>query len=36
MFFVVITEKLFKSKAASKPAASRPAALDSGGAAATK
>ena len=36
MFFFVITEKVFKSKSASKPAASGPAALEPGGAAATK
>ena len=36
MFFYVITEKVFKSKSASKPAVSEPAALESGGAAATK
>jgi multidrug efflux pump len=36
MFFVVITEKLFKSKAASKPAFSAPVALETGGGATTK
>jgi multidrug efflux pump len=36
MFFVVITEKLFKSKAASKPAFSAPVALETGGGATTR
>ena len=36
MFFYVITEKVFKSKSAPKPAVSGPAALETGGAAATK
>jgi hypothetical protein len=36
MFFVVITEKLFKSKGASSPALSVPSALASGGGATTK
>jgi multidrug efflux pump len=36
MFFYVITEKVFKSKSASEPAVSGTAALESGGAAATK
>jgi hypothetical protein len=36
MFFFVITEKVFKTKAAAKPELSGTVALESGGAAATK